>query len=309
MIKEFIEKLRQELTYKNYHDVDGIINYFEEIINDRLDSGEKEDDILNSLESVETIVSSLTKEISLSDYLDQTKDFKEVHEIEESENTYVFNHIDDIDIDVANPNLEIYTSDRGDILVKIIGKYASKFNVYEDNGELKISQKDAIFTLGSLFFKVRKDNIEEKVNIIIELPHKDYDELNIENVSGNIHLMDLSFNEGQIETVSGNINLVNCHFDELSLESVSGNIESNSLIVEEELNTGSVSGLINLNYVMATSIELESVSGDINILIEGQENDYSIDIEKILDEQHLNKHADKSLSIETISGNIEYNFK
>ena len=121
--------------------------------------------------------------------------------------------------------------------------------------------------------------------------------------------MDLSFNEGEIETVSGNINIVNCHFDELSIETVSGKIESNSLIVEDELSSESVSGLINLNYVMADSIELESISGDINILIEGQENDYSIDIEKILDEQHLNKQADKSLSIETISGKIEYNFK
>ena len=309
MIKEFIEKLRQELTNRNYHDVDGIINYFEEIINDRLDSGEKQEDILNSLESIDTIVTSLTKEISLSDYLDQTKDFKEVHEVEESENTYLFNHINDIDIDVANPHLEIFRSDREDVLVKIYGKYASKFNIYEDDGELKISQKDAIFTLGSLFFKIKKDNFEEKINIIIELPYKDYDELNIENVSGDIHLMDLSFNEGQIESVSGNISIVNCHFDELSIETVSGKIESNSLIVEDELSSESVSGSINLNYVMADSIELESISGDINILIEGQENDYSIDIEKILDEQHLNKQADKSLSIETISGKIEYNFK
>jgi len=62
-MKTWLKELERALRTKFYDDeVKDILNYYEEIINDRLSSGEKIDDILSGYE-IKKIVKDMTPEI------------------------------------------------------------------------------------------------------------------------------------------------------------------------------------------------------------------------------------------------------
>lgn len=307
MINEYIERLKEELRNRNYNDVDGMISYFEEIIKDRIDNGEKEIDIINDLEDPKVIASSLTNEVSLSDFKDVLKDLDDVTEEmkEDTENVYYFDYVNSIDVDVTSAYIEMYTSDSDKVIVKVIGNNSSKIIVENDDEELSISQENIIFNIGWPFFKGK--GREDYIRIIIELPFNEYNELDLNNVSGKTNLMDLNFKEVDIQTVSGDINITSCNFKYLALQGVSGDINATSLI-GEEIQVECVSGNINLNYLYGEEIEIENVSGDIEILIEGNKDDYVINTSKILNDTHYDNGGDKTIDIETVSGDIDYKF-
>ena len=74
------------------------------------------------------------------------------------------------------------------------------------------------------------------------------------------------------------------------------------------LEVESVSGLVELNYLVADEISVETVSGNINLLLEGDSDDYCIHTEKVMDEQYIDNGGFRTLEIETVSGYINYSF-
>jgi DUF4097 and DUF4098 domain-containing protein YvlB len=309
MIKEFIERLKEELNKRNYSDVDEIISYFDELIKDRMDNGETEEDIIRDLEDPSVIASSLVSEADTDSFASILKDFDDLKDsINKEGNTYSFDNINDLDIDLVSANLEVFASSVDKTKVTVTGKYASKITVEKDSDCLKIEQKNIKLNLGWPFFKASISSFVDDTKVIVELPYTEYDELDIENVSGETKLMDISFNEADLESVSGTIEMVNCQFERVAIESVSGVISSNSLRIQNELEVESVSGLVELNYLVADEISIETVSGNINLLLEGDSDDYCIHTEKIMDEQYIDNGGFRTLEIETVSGYINYSF-
>ena len=301
-MKEYIENLRKELNKINYKDVDGIIEYFEEMIKDRLDNGESEEDILNDLEDPIAISKSLSKEVSLIDFKEETKEI-----IEERSEHLEFNDINDIDIEVVNFEIEINGDEDNEVIIDTIYGEKDELKIYAKGHKLYFEQLNNTFNLfGRIFFK---SNIDSHTNnsIRLSIPNEMIDSLNIENVSGNTTINSIIVEDSEIETVSGSIDIYHSEFNELNIESVSGSIKADELIVQNELNVETISGNTSMNELQAHDINFESVSGDINVNIIGDINTYEIDIEKVLDEKHKNG-GPHSLNIETVSGDIDYSF-
>ena len=57
--KEFIKRLRQEIRTLSYREQEDIINYYSELIDDRIENGEREEDVIVSLGSIDIIVSEI----------------------------------------------------------------------------------------------------------------------------------------------------------------------------------------------------------------------------------------------------------
>ena len=49
MLEKYLEDLRVELDRREVDDREGILQYFEEIINDRIDNGESEEEIIKEI--------------------------------------------------------------------------------------------------------------------------------------------------------------------------------------------------------------------------------------------------------------------
>ncbi len=63
--QEFISILRNRCTSLDSYELEEVISYYEEIINERLEAGEKEEDIINSFGNIDTIIGDLYANIPL----------------------------------------------------------------------------------------------------------------------------------------------------------------------------------------------------------------------------------------------------
>lgn len=59
---EFVNKLRFQIRKFEKEEKEEIVNYYNELIDDRLDNGEKEEEIIESLGRVKDIVDNLVQE-------------------------------------------------------------------------------------------------------------------------------------------------------------------------------------------------------------------------------------------------------
>ncbi len=63
--KQFITTLKNRLGALPFHEVDKIINYYSELIDDKMEDGMSEEVAINSLGSIDTIVNEIVNEISV----------------------------------------------------------------------------------------------------------------------------------------------------------------------------------------------------------------------------------------------------
>jgi len=68
--KKFLSKLKTELEAANYEDRENLINYYEELIDEKIENGEKEADIIKELGSIDKIM----KDINIINYINKAKE-------------------------------------------------------------------------------------------------------------------------------------------------------------------------------------------------------------------------------------------
>lgn len=308
MLNNYIERLRMLLIENDIEDADSYIDYIEEMVTDRRDNGESEEDILASLEDPEVILATL-KEDDLSADIRSARRPSEERKEDGEEKTYVYENIEDIDIDVTDCDVRIYAGSSLINTVTVSRDPSDRIKVRCDDDELSIEQEGFSYALGWPFFKIQGSlPVHEKPLITIELSNEELKSLEFSNVSGRSEFMDLTFRDIEIESVSGSIDIRSCHSRDAEIETVSGSITAVNIGAERSISLQSVSGRIETRHLLSRNIQAESVSGSIDLLIEGNESDYRIDIEKIMKEQHLNRYGHNTLSIETVSGIISYAF-
>ena len=64
--QEFLTSLRAKLQGLPQQDIDERVSFYEEMINDRIDEGEKEEDIIAELGSVDDVVRTIAADIPLA---------------------------------------------------------------------------------------------------------------------------------------------------------------------------------------------------------------------------------------------------
>lgn len=306
MLNNYIDKLKELLRQNNIEDENSFIEYIEEMINDRLDAGESETDILNSLEDPEIVIKNIQSEATHSNFTGiKRTPIQQAATSEEKE--YTFENTNRVSIELVNASLELYASDSLKTVVRVIDTNDS-ISVEHKNGLLKI-EESPIQYIGWPFLKIiNETTLKINNQVIIELPASEYEKLDLENVSGSIKINDVCFTKADIENVSGEIIMSDSSFEKASFESVSGSIIMTNIISRKQFKAEVVSGKLEIDTLDSNHIELESVSGNIDISILGDKQDYQIDIEKIMKEEHYNSGANKKLQIETVAGKLDYKF-
>ncbi len=112
------------------------------------------------------------------------------------------------------------------------------------------------------------------MTLTVYLPAREYGELTLKTVSGNIDLREnFSFRSANVASTSGDIEFFCSAEEGLHLESTSGDITLNNSSVGADAKVKTVSGDITLRSVNARSLTLQATSGDIeadNVIISGK---------------------------------------
>ena len=289
-MKDYLDELRRLLEERDYADIDDTMSYFEEMINDRIDSGESEEEIFEEMASPLEVAEELCRDIPEGKKKESDKGRKVYYEAE----------IRSIDIDVASYDVRIYPAEGKDCILEYDTSRFLDLDVSFDGRELEISQNkvfSSLFNLGR----------SESGVIDLRIPMDTVRECEIGTYSGDIAVYDMNLREAEIKTVSGDLELKNLYAEELEMSTVSGDVSAVQ-VQSREINAETVSGEISLEYVLTDEIDISTVSGDVDLLIEGAKEEYDIDISKLRHSESYKGRGDKELSVSTVSGKVRYSF-
>ena len=202
-------------------------------------------------------------------------------------------------------NIEIKTDGVScDIIVKHADtEKAELFIKYRKNTRIEYTVTDgklAVNTTREKKFQLFDFGVRDK--IILTLPAKTYESLNIENSTGDVRIANLDFSGGVcIENSTGDINIASIKAQSLSAKASTGDIEGRRLYAEEKMSVSVSTGEISLSEINADTfssngeIEIEKVTLGTIELMKGSTD--SITLEEV--------YTTGNVNIEISTGDIE----
>ncbi len=292
-MNEFLEELKRLLVANHSEDVDGIIEYFNEYIEDKKELGQSEEDILEELGSPIDIASEiLDKKVSQNN---------------------VTGLITKIDANVTSYDIKIVTCDSSEVLVE-----------REENDDVLVETKNNVLRIKQLHESHHNGLFNRMSEVIrVKLPNNSHlEEVTVISTSGDMEIEgSLSIDNVDIRNTSGDIELNNVEIGLLSFEVISGDIElNNSQIHKASMSTKSgdvsisettmstcdinvISGDIDLDDMEIHELNARSISGDIDIHLVGEGKDYTV-------QENLKKYGngENVVNVSTVSGDIDIHF-
>ncbi len=292
----FLDELKRELNNCEVDDIDEVIAYFDEMIEDRKENGMDEEMIISHLDS--------PKEIALVLKGKEYKEEKHDEEIYDDDDKQVYS-TDGKDIIMVkiSLNADDITVKRGDderLYFIYDRKKDGRYSIVNKGDELKITDNGPKF----IFFSKGESN---EVELILPRTYKG--EMKVEALSGDIKISDLEGSFVKVETLSGDIDLEESTIRSLKVQSTSGEISITDTR-GQEIKVESVSGDIELNDLTYDFIKVENVSGNSSIDILGNEEDYAVYYDHLFENYKLRQSLKdtRRLKMEAVTGQIEYHF-
>ena len=299
MLEKYFEELRKELETRNAKDSQEILSYFEEIVNDHLDNGESEESIIASLGSVEQLADSICEK--------QTT--KEITPHEQYLEKRTFSGISKINIDVKAYDVTIEITDEENGWLEYNSSDDICLDVNISNNKISIEEEDSSTIVNTFFakiFSLRDRGFQGYLHIYC--PKDKMFDLCINTVSGDVKVKDVKCDEIEFESVSGDMKLQDVFSRDLNIDTVSGDFNSQKITIIDTFKAQSISGDFNINNLKCDEITIETVSGDVELSVDGNMDDYNIYEESLRKNFSYEGKGNKSLEIETVSGDISYRF-
>lgn len=302
MLNEYLEKLEYELDRRNIKDKNDILQYFEEMITDRVESGEAIEDVITSLGEASSLVTSL---FGPSDHEERTSEKTGNRKYEE------FANVKEIKIDNVSYDISFKKSFGNTVSVEYNDDDYNTLKFRFEHGKLKIEQEsfkglDRLFTAFSKLFSDDRKEIFGKYKAIITIP-EDTD-LKIETVNGDLSFEEIEAGRLDIDGVNADIKFDHCAFEAAEIESVNGDIKIRDMMIEDRFKADLVNADLKADMLKSEEIKIDSVSGDVEVLIDGEADQYDVKVSKILKEESYRGAGRGKLRIDTVSGDIQYSF-
>jgi len=196
---------------------------------------------------------------------------------------HVYEPLKEIDIEVANGNVEIIEWEQNDIKVECEAKVYRTDDVTAarqtllDEVTFKIKDEKLFFVVGQKWMRVNSKIFLPKIhfekmrvrlfNGAIQGDTLNVDQLKVKTANGKIVLSNLTSLNADLETANGNIELANINIDKLECDTINGAVMSNGLFREGEFET--FNGLISVENCgeNVKLIKAKSASGAIKITV------------------------------------------
>ena len=147
----------------------------------------------------------------------------------------------------------------------------------------------------------------EEPQLTMFLPEKDYAEMKVHSVSGDVNVSGLRIDALAMDATSGEIGLSQLTLGRLDVETVSGNVDMLDSVVTGDVNIRTTSGEIELENADSANFYITSVSGDVKgILCSGQ----AFDVHAVSGDVKLPQSAaGGAFKVSTTSGVVEIRVK
>ena len=262
-MKTFLRDLKNELIKQNMNDddIEDILRDHEEMIEEALRQGLREEDIHLRFGEPKALARELAansgKNVEDDDDDEDQEDvdgyvhWKRVTPLDSSINASVSLVYEDIKYQVSKDS-DIHVYYEGTEKIK-------DYSFSYQNGELKL---EAPKMKNFVFMRNKK----EDMNFIIEIPKGlKIETLRHNSTSADIEMVGISANELALSTTSGDLELSKANFDLLKINTVSGDIEVLN-VVAGQVETSQVSGDLEMEKVTITGLfHAGTVSGDISL--------------------------------------------
>ena len=302
MLNNYLERLNKVLSVLEPEERNNIMDFVEEMINDRIEIGQSEQEILESLGEPEEFAKNFIGNEEFKKIENKATQLIDKH--------LEFENVQKLDIESISYSYVIQSTTGNKLTVDYEDSADSSLNITMRNGTLSIEQDPMNqFDFSNMFRKwSERKNIFSSSTVTISIPESYNCSLDIENVSGKIEINGIASGKTYIENVSGKITITNTFVEKLDCETVSGAIDISQFSSASTIDIESVSGSIKLQDINCDHITIESVSGSVNASILGNYEDYNIEIEGLFNNKTIDNNGHKSLNIETVSGSINYKF-
>ena len=297
---EYLDELRRQLRNRNIEEIDDILSYFEEMISDRIENGEKEEDVIVSLGSADKIVDSLFGTSDKEKKIEKTG-------IETSGNIYY--GVKKIDLQVNTYDIEFVHGDEDGVRVEYEEDEYTTLKISRNGDVLMIEQEDNVKGFDQLFTSLSKlfaGNVSSH-DAKIYLPEEEILDIHINDVNGDLDIHAIKGDDVHIETVNGDMEIDDCLFGKLKVESVNGDADMENIVLEGSFRGESVNGDFDIDMLKCEDINIQTVNGDVDILVDGTRRDADIRIHKIMKETNISGEGIR-LYIDTVSGDIDWDF-
>lgn len=319
MTKEYLDSLKKILNDNNYDETDSIIEYYSELIEDRKEAGESEEDIINTLSDVQTIAKDLLGDIKVN--IGEAKDY--TSGVIKNIKAQLLSCDLSIEIDDSLREMKIdYPKDErikveqvGDVLS--IREFKKNMFILNNNFQIIIAlpsnyefdKVDATGTscdlsIGGYGNLKINDLVLNSVSGDIDVSGVEGRKLNISTVSGDTNLNSLNFEGMEINSVSGDHELDEIKADVIKVNTVSGDLQVKD-INTPKLESDSISGDIEIFKSIIDDLYSQTVSGDIDVKLIGNKTDYKIET-KSIGKKWSEGDGNKSMILKTRSGDIDY---
>lgn len=311
-MKKYLDDLRTELKLRKVNDFDiqDIISDLEEMIQEAMAEGLKEDEIPRKFGFPKDLADDLAKD----NKTDST-------ESKEGKSSSIFKQSDihSLDIALLDEEITIEETDSDQIETLCESKNLNRYEIFEKDNCLHIHRKKSgliefnFFKSSSTEFtiKIPKDRLMESVSIKTKSSDGEISNLHskifkMNTVSGDYNFNDCHLDDLDIKAVSGDITLKDCELKQLNVSNVSGDYRLSHSIIDNDLVINTVSGDIDIVECNPKTLRYHSVSGDFS----GQEfYPESINVKTVSGDVIIdNKDKSKKINIiskHTISGDIQ----
>lgn len=327
--KEFFDRVFENLPQYSETEKEDIKEYYEELINDGIEAGIGEEEVISKLETPEKIAESLKKEIdskTLNNVLTQGNNIENVT----SDDYISSQNISTVIICARDRELRVEQSLDGKVHVccKI-----------EDMDEIVCYEKDGIFYFDqrnkkNIRFLFRFNYVKTEPAIIIKLP-KDLVRTELTTTNAGIYIENCSLsqylkaettnvgilckgvfgNRIDLTTTNAGIKCQNVNADNLYINTTNGGIKLKDVEATEAIKAETTNSSIKIEKINADIVDLESSNGSVKGIMSGSILDYRISSKTSNGQNSLptkfqaDKEGLKILKIRTSNAKIDVEFE
>ena len=220
-----------------------------------------------------------------------------------------------LNVNIALGNIAVYPGDDFGLTLKSSGR-----DRYGEEYQLHYTLKDGMLSVWSTPEELQTDgqsDIQGEVTVTVPWDWN-LEKLEVENVAGDIGVMEVTADEVSAKSTSGGVRVENLAADSVHLTSVSGDLSLGCLDAFQSVELGSVSGDVIFRGPLSPVMQLGSTSGDIKVIADNtpEECAYTLNcisgkirIDGVSFEPPCRKGSGQlSLAGNTISGDITVEF-
>ncbi len=298
MIEEYLNRLKRALIKKGIPEADDIVQYFDEIIEDRIEQGEDLEEVLRDLGEPEQIVKAFGG--------NEETDKKEKHTDETDHTRSVYYGIRTIKITNTSYDFEILRSPDETTVFEC--ESDDDTMMHEQVGDtLNIEQDFPFYGQGVNILQKMFHGSFNGGDVTLYVP--DGCTMLMDNVSGDIEVQGLRLDQLNIDSVSGDLELEDVAAQNMKINTVSGDIEMDDIVVEETMKIDAVNGDYDGDRISCKNIIMNSVNGDIDIGLNARRDQVDVKATSLFHEKTSGGgHCDHKLRIDTVNGDISYHF-